>query len=294
MKSCFLLGLALLLLACSSPPALTPPTTKATALVRLTEELAILTPLVVADSASRPRRYYTFTPAPADSAFSPAVAAQLLREAPDALNQLAETPFISSLITSRAQKAALAARLQALLQRQPGLDLGWVWLAALQTDSTQAVAALSRAIALNGQVGAYYRQRASCYQLQGNYQAAAQDFRRALPRYANRWQVYQDLADTYILLHDDQQYSATWNLRQAGMRQALRRLEQRTGPALMQDIMHQDSVRRLREEIAYGYLAKALYFIEQRHQPAMGCPDLARAAAAGVEEAPALQRQYCR
>jgi tetratricopeptide (TPR) repeat protein len=258
--------------------------------VRLSEELAILTPLVKADSMSQPlRRYYTFSPAPTNKPFSLTDARQLLRESPDILNQTAELPFLSSL-TSKTQQAARINRLRTLLHNQPNLDLGWLWLAAAQKDSSQqAIASLSRALALNQQVGTYYRQRAKCYQQQGQYLAAAQDLRHALPLYHTRWEVYLELANTYAQLHNDQQYSAIWDQRQAEMSQALRSLEHRAGP----DIFLQDSVRRLREEIAYGYLAKTLYFIEQRHLPALGCPALAQAAAAGVAEAPELQQQYC-
>lgn len=290
MKTYLLLALALLPLGCAKVPVLTTAATPSAALVRLNEELAILAPLVAADSASQPlRRYYTFSPAPADKPFSLPDAKQLLREAPDILNQTAELPFLSSL-TSKPQQAAQINRLRALLHSQPNLDLGWLWLAAAQKDSVQqAIASLSRALALNQQVGTYYRQRAKCYQQQGQYLAAAQDLRRALPLYHTRWQVYLELADTYAQLHNDQQYTAIWDQRQAEMSQALRSLEHRTKP----DIFSQDSARRLREEIAYGYLAKALYFIDQRHQPALGCSVLAQAAAAGVAEAPELQRQYC-
>jgi tetratricopeptide (TPR) repeat protein len=292
MKCYLLLALALLLLGCDKAPPLTPPTTQAAALVRLSEELAILAPLVAADSDSQPpRRYYVLPPAQAASStptYSLAEAQQLLRASPDMLNQVADLPFLGSL-TSPRQKAAWLKRLQTLLGKQPELDLGWLWLAALQKDSPQAVTSLSKALALNRQVGAYYRRRASLYQARGNYPAAAHDLRRALPLYHQRWQVQGELANLYMLLRDDRQYTASWNQRQAEMSQALRRLGRRAG----HDIFLQDSVRRLHDEIAYGYLAKALYFIEQRHQPALGCPALAQATAAGVAEAPALQRQYC-
>lgn len=292
MKLSPLLALALLLPGCGRAPALTPPITQAAALVRLGEELAILAPLVTADSATQPlRRYYTFPPAPADSAgptYSLAEAKQLLHDAPDVLNQVADTPFFGP-ITTPQQRAARQARLQALLAKQPALDLGWAWLAALQKDPAPAIAYLSKALALNNQVGTYYLRRAGLYQQQGDYRAAARDLRRALPLCHPRWRVYGELANVYLLLHDDQQYTATWGQRQTEMRQALGHLERRPS----HDLFWQDSVRRLRDEIAYGYLAKALYFIERRHQPALGCPDLARAAAAGATEALALQRQYC-
>ncbi|HET9505903.1 MAG TPA: hypothetical protein VFO93_20320 [Hymenobacter sp.] len=281
----------LLLAGCAKAPVLTPPTTQATALIRLTEEFTILAPLVKAESASYPpRRYFVLPPAPATASeiYSLAEAQKLLRESPDLLNQIAEIPFFSPLASGQ-QRALSANRLQVLLHKRPDLDLGWLWLAALQKDSAQALASVSRALALNGQVGTYYRRRASLYSAQGNYLAAARDLRRALPLYRLRWQVYSELADTYMLLRDDQQYATIWNQRQTEMLQALRHLKRRAG----HDIFSQDSVRRLQEDIAYGYLFKALYFIEQRHLPALGCPDLAQAAAAGVAEAPALQRQYC-
>ncbi|PJJ60284.1 tetratricopeptide repeat protein [Hymenobacter chitinivorans] len=288
-----LLAAALLFTACASPApeGLTSPTTKAAALVRFTEELEVLAPVLEPAAGMSPVAYFVSKPA-AGEQNSLSAAAHLLRQSPDLLNELASLYLgcFQPFGPHKADTAAQRTKLRALLRTRPDLDLGWVWLASTQKNPAQALTALSRAIALNQQVGYYYRQRALLYVLQDNYAAAVQDCQKALPLYQDRSGVYQELADIYALQHDDQHFSQTSEVRLAGLRHALTRLQRYPQAKGFQ----QDSIRRLRELLGYGHLTKALYFLETRHQPTVGCADLAKAAAYGVEEAPALQRQYCR
>lgn len=292
MKFCRLLLAVLLFSACSSPTPVTftSPTTKEAALVRMTEQLTALYPVVKQTVANTPIRYFVDKPE-ANKVDPLEEATQALRESPDALNELAETtPFDPLSIGSKTDKAAQLAQLQSLLKNHPNLDLGWVWLASSQKDYAQAVTSLSKAIELNGHVGYYFRRRALMYVLLHKYPEAARDGRKAVELYYDRTGIYKELANTYLIMQDDQHYEETSTLYLTELEVALSRIKKTSKP----DWLQQETARRLREEIGYGYLSKALYFIERRNKPTIGCADLAKAAAHGVEEAPNLQRKYCR
>lgn len=292
MKFYRLLLAVLLFSACSSPApvTLTSPTTKEAALVRMTEQLTVLYPVVKQTVTNAPISYFVDKPE-ANKANPLEEATQALRESPDALSKLAEiTPFDPLSLSSKTDKAAQLAQLQSLLKTHPNLDLGWVWLASSQKDYAQAATSLSKAIELNGQVGYYFRRRAFMYVLLHKYPEAVRDGQKAVELYHNRTEAYKDLADTYAIMQDDQHYAETSDLYLAELRDSLSRIEKNSN----HDFWQQESVCRLREEIGYGYLTKALHFIERRNKPAVGCIDLAKAAAYGVEEAPDLQQKYCR
>ncbi|UOQ70764.1 tetratricopeptide repeat protein [Hymenobacter cellulosilyticus] len=283
--------MALLFSACSSPSPSTTPITKEAALVRITEQLAALSPVLKQTLEHSPvRRFHYVDKSEVSEAKPLEEAALTLSESPDLLNTLTETTLIAVSTGSTPDKAIRIDQLKALLQTHPNLDLGWLWLSSLQQDYTQAEASLSKAIALNGQVGYYYRRRALLYSLLKNYSAAERDSQQALKLYHDRTKVYSELADTYAMMEDDQRFAETSDLRLAELQSQLARIEKTN----QRDWMQQDSIRRLREEIGYGHLSKAMHFIERRNQPAIGCVDLAKAATYGVEEATALQKRYCR
>lgn len=249
-----------------------------------------MSPIVLAQTLAAPMvSYFVFEPAtgeenPIDQA------TQLLSKSPDLLNKMVEVnPFDPMTISSKTDRLAQLEQLRLLLQNHPNLDLGWVWLASSQKDYAQAAASLSKAIALNDQIGYYFRQRALLYSLLEKYPAAVLDYQQALKLYHDRTKVYGELADTYAMMEDDQRFAETSDLRLTELQSQLARIEKTS----QRDWMQQDSIRRLREEIGYGYLSKALHFIERRNQPAMGCIDLAKAVTYGVEEAPALLKKHC-
>ncbi|UOG77032.1 hypothetical protein MTX78_10610 [Hymenobacter tibetensis] len=292
MKFCRPLLAVLLFSACSSPAplTLTAPTTKETALVRLTEQLTILGPVLKQTLERSPIRF--FVDKPKASKLDPLEeATQALRKSPDALNELAEiTPFDPMAMSSQADREFQLAQLKSLLQAHPDLDFGWVWLASSQKDYVQAAASLSKAIALNDQVGFYFRRRALMYVLLHKYPEAVRDSQKAVELYHDRTKVYHELANTYLIMQDDQHYAETSDLYLAELQKSLSIIEKTSNLNGFQ----QESIRRLREEIGYGYLAKAMHFIERRNKPAIGCIDLAKATMYGVEEAPDLQQKYCR
>ncbi|RPD45649.1 hypothetical protein DNI29_15930 [Hymenobacter sediminis] len=283
--------MALLFSACSSPSPSAPPTTKEAALVRLTEQLTVLSPVIEQTLENSPVRRIYYIDKPEVSEAQPLEEAiQMLRESPDLSNTLTETTLIAVSAGSKPERAVRTEQLKVLLQTHPNVDLGWLCLSSLQTDYAQAAASLSKAIVLNGQVGYYYRRRAQLYSLLKNYSAAVRDYQQALKLYHDRAKVYGELADTYAMMEDDQRFAETSDLRLTELQSQLAKIEKIS----QRDWMQQDSIRRLREEIGYGYLSKALHFIERRNQPAVGCIDLAKAVSYGVEEAPALLKKYCR
>ncbi|MBO3269583.1 hypothetical protein [Hymenobacter defluvii] len=292
MRLYHLLFFVVFLSACSSPTPLTliDPTTKAAALVRVTDELTVLAPIITQESSPFNTVYYVAddNKRAATSQERLQEATELLEESPDLINKMVED-FSPNMLSSKKAKLKKKTQLQSWLQTHPNLDLGWAWLAGLQEDQDQAITSLSKAIALNGQVGYYYSQRALRYFLQGNYSAAIDDDKKALTLYHNRSAVYKELADTYAMMQDDNHFTETSDLRIAEMRQALNGLRKSTS----HELERIDSLR-LREEIGYAYLTKALYFIENRKQPALGCKDLSKAIAYNVAEAAELQRKHCR
>jgi tetratricopeptide (TPR) repeat protein len=292
MKFYRLLLAVLLFSACSSPAPVTftSPTTKEAALVRMTEQLTVLYPVVKQTVTNAPISYFVDKPE-ANKANPLEEATQALRESPDALNKLAEiTPFDPLSLGSKTDKAAQLAQLQSLLKSHPNLDLGWVWLASSQKDHAQAAASLSKAIVLNGQIGYYFRRRALMYVLLHKYPEAVRDGRKAVELYHDRTELYKELADIYAIMQDDLGYEETSNLYLNELQSTLSRIEKISNP----DWWQLETARRLREELGYGYLSKALHFIERRNKPTVGCADLAKAAAYGVDEVPDLQQKYCR
>jgi tetratricopeptide (TPR) repeat protein len=293
MKLFCLLFAALLFSTCSSPPplVLTKPTSKEAALVRLDEELAVLSPILLTQVSGGPHvSYFVFEPA-ANKTNHLAQATQRIRKAPDALNDLlADIHPFNPKPFGKFDTTAQRAQLKALLDTYPDLDMGWVWLASTQQDHLQAVSYLNKAIALNTQVGYYYRQRAFLYVALKNYSAAESDYHRALKLYHEHSDVYEDLANMYAEMQDDRLYAQTCDLRLSEMQKHLARVE-KFGQSKEG---RPDSLYQLRELIGYGHLTKALHFIERRNNPAIGCIDLAKAVSYDVEEASDLQKKYCK
>ena len=70
-----------------------------------------------------------------------------------------------------------------MLRQRP--DLAWYWLAEVEQTDSAAVIDLSRAIALNPQVGEYYQQRCLHYESLRDYTAGIADLQRAVPFFIN-------------------------------------------------------------------------------------------------------------
>lgn len=209
MKSYRLMIAVLLFSTCSSP--MTTPTTKEASLVRVTEQLTLLSPITKQASANTPVHYFVDKPE-TSGAKALKEATHILRESPDITNNLTEETLDWLTIGSQADKAARIIQLKSLLQTHPELDLGWLWLASSQRDYAQAVASISKAIALNGQVGFYYRRRALLYSLLHNYSSAVYDYQEALKLYNDQTKIYEELANTYAMMEDDKRFAETSDL----------------------------------------------------------------------------------
>ena len=287
MKYFCLLTAVLLFSTCSSP--MTNPTTKEASLIRVTEQLTLLSPIIEQASASTPVHVHYFVDKPETSrAQALKEATQILRESPDLVNELTETSLNMLTIGSKTDKAARIDQLKSALNTHPDLDLGWLWLASSQKDYAQAVTSISKAIALNDQVGFYYRRRALLHSLLHNYSSAVRDYQEALKLYADQTKIYEELTNSYAMMGDDQLFIETSDLYLISLRNKLSQVEK------SRYAMGQESIKILREQIGYGHLNKAMYLISKQSNSPIICIDLAKAISYDVNDAISLQKKYCK